>query len=71
MDGDQNSRVGDLRAIINHLLNIMPEEGYTCPEKSNLIQRLQENNPHFIIDCGRKFKSEEELTKHVTRRHGK
>jgi len=52
---DENNRVGDLRAIINHLLNIMPEQGYNCPDKS----------------CGRKFKSEEDLKKHVSRRHGK
>jgi len=52
---DENNRVGDLRAIINHLLNIMPEQGYNCPDKS----------------CGRKFKSEEGLKKHVSRRHGK
>ena len=36
MDGDQNSGVGDLRAIINHLLNIIPEQGFTCPDSSNI-----------------------------------
>jgi hypothetical protein len=45
--------IADLRSIVNQLLNIIPEENFSCP----------------LHTCGRKFKSAQELQLHVSRRH--
>jgi hypothetical protein len=47
-------QIGGLRDLINALVNDMPEITKDCP----------------ITECGRKFKSQQELEKHLDRRHG-
>jgi len=47
-------QIGGLRDLINTLVNDMPEVTKDCPMKG----------------CGRKFKSQQDLDKHLDRRHG-
>jgi hypothetical protein len=47
-------QIGGLRELVNALVNDMPEVTKDCP----------------IGVCGRKFKSQQELDKHLERRHG-
>jgi hypothetical protein len=43
-----------LRDMVNALINDMPEPMFNCLD----------------VKCGRKFKNQEELEKHIERRHG-
>lgn len=52
---DEQEELKGLRGLINQIINDMPEAMFDCP----------------IEKCGRKFKNEDELQKHVERRHGK
>jgi len=47
-------QISGLRDLLNALVNDMPELTKDCP----------------IDKCGRKFKSQAELEKHLDRRHG-
>ena len=47
-------QISSLRDLLNALVNDMPEITKDCP----------------IDKCGRKFKSQAELEKHLERRHG-
>lgn len=47
-------QIGGLRDLINALVNDMPEVTKDCP----------------VAECGRKFKNQQELEKHLDRRHG-
>lgn len=51
---EELEQIQSLRDILNQLVNDMPEVLRDCP----------------IDDCGRKFKSQQELQKHLERRHG-
>ena len=51
---EEMEQIEALRDILNQLVNDMPEVTKDCP----------------IDGCGRKFKKEEELVKHLERRHG-
>ena len=51
---DEMEQIEGLRDILNALVNDMPEVTKDCP----------------INGCGRKFKKDEELAKHLERRHG-
>lgn len=44
----------DLRKLTNDVINNLPEQTFDCPKS----------------DCGRKFKNQEELDSHMSRRHG-
>lgn len=50
---EEKEEISSLRKIINTVINIIPEEKYECE----------------IENCGRKFKSKEELSNHLVRRH--
>jgi len=47
--------ITQLRQLLNALVNDMPEITLDCPKKG----------------CGRKFKNQEELNRHIERRHAK
>ena len=51
---EELEQIQALRDLLNQLVNDMPEVTKDCP----------------IANCGRKFKSQEELQKHLERRHG-
>lgn len=51
---EELEEIQSLRDMMNQLVNDMPEVTQDCP----------------IDGCGRKFKSPEELQKHLERRHG-
>ena len=51
---EEMEQIQGLRDLLNALVNDMPEITKDCPETG----------------CGRKFKSESELEKHLERRHG-
>ena len=51
---DEMEGIQALRDLLNALVNDMPEITVDCP----------------IENCGRKFKNNEELEKHMERRHG-
>jgi len=51
---DEMVQISGLRDLLNALVNDMPELTKDCP----------------IDKCGRKFKSQAELEKHLDRRHG-
>ena len=46
--------IGQLRSLLNALVNDMPELTKDCPMQG----------------CGRKFKNDKELASHLQRRHG-
>ena len=50
---EEKEEINALRKIINTVINIIPEEKFECE----------------IDGCSRKFKSKEELSEHILRRH--
>jgi hypothetical protein len=50
---EEKEEINSLRKIINTVINIIPEEKFECE----------------VGECGRKFKSREELAGHISRRH--
>lgn len=50
---EESEEIQGLRSVINAVVNICPEEEYTCSYKS----------------CLRKFKSKDQLDHHVQKRH--
>lgn len=52
---EELEEIKGIRELVNALINDMPENTFDCPDAK----------------CGRKFKNQAELEKHVQRRHGK
>lgn len=50
---EEASEIQSLRAVINAVINVCPEEEYACTYKS----------------CLRKFKSKDQLEHHIQKRH--
>jgi predicted secreted protein len=50
---EELEEIKGLRELVNALINDMPDIAFDCPD----------------LKCGRKFKSKEELDKHIERRH--
>ena len=53
LGGGQQSDVAESRALVNLLLNNLPEDKFVCPVKG----------------CGRRFGEQAKLQEHVKRRH--
>ena len=62
----------NLRKYINNILNNLPEQNFDCVVLSKFNFNFN-FNPFLKFkktpDCGRKFRTNEELQKHMERRH--